>query len=82
MTVDDPGEDVGKISERIEIVEFAGLDQSSDGGPMLGAAIGTCEQRIFTIERDGTDRSFDGVVVEFDAAVVDEAGQSFPARGA
>jgi hypothetical protein len=25
--VDDPGEDVGEILERIDIVEFSGLDQ-------------------------------------------------------
>src|SRR4029077_4874320 len=47
---------------------------------MLGAAVGACEQCVLAIERDGTDRSFDSVVVEFDAAIVDEAGQAFPAR--
>ena len=36
-------------------------------------AIGPCEQSIFPVERDG-DGAFDGVVVELDAAVVDEAG--------
>ena len=35
---------------------------------------------IFPVERDGADRSFDGVVVELDAAVVDEPGQAVPAR--
>jgi|HubBroStandDraft_2_1064218.scaffolds.fasta_scaffold610789_1 hypothetical protein len=45
---------------------------------MFGAAVGTCEQGVFAIERDGTDGSFDGVVIEFDAAVVDEAGQALP----
>ena len=38
---------------------------------MLGTAVGTCEQ---------SDRSFDRVVVEFDAAIVDEARQAFPTR--
>ena len=47
---------------------------------MFGATIGTCEQRIFAIERDGADRSFDGIVIDLDAAVVDEAGQAFPSR--
>src|SRR5437879_13350933 len=47
---------------------------------MLGAAVRTCEQCIFPVERDGTDGALDGVVVEFDAAVVDEARQTFPAR--
>src|SRR5258708_30437117 len=47
---------------------------------MLGAAIRTCEQCIFPVERDGADGALDGVVVEFDAAIVDEARQAFPAR--
>ena len=47
---------------------------------MFGAAIGAGEQRILPIERDGADRSFDGIVVDLDAPVLDEAGQTFPAR--
>ena len=27
MTVDDPGEDVSQIAERVDIVQLAGLDQ-------------------------------------------------------
>jgi hypothetical protein len=27
MTVDDPGEDVGEVAKRIDIVQLAGLDQ-------------------------------------------------------
>jgi len=27
MTVDDPGEDVGQIRERVDVIELAGLDQ-------------------------------------------------------
>jgi hypothetical protein len=76
MAVDDPGEDVDQVGERIDIVQLTGFDQRRDDGPMFGAAIGACEQRIFPVERDGTDGAFDGVVVEFDATVVDEARQA------
>jgi hypothetical protein len=31
MTLDDPGEDVGEVRHRIDVVEFAGLDERSDG---------------------------------------------------
>jgi hypothetical protein len=41
------------------------------------AAIRTCEQSIFPVECDG---AFDGVVVDFDSTIVDEARQAFPAR--
>src|SRR5580692_296764 len=47
---------------------------------MLSAAVRPCEQSIFPGERDGADGAFDGVVVELDAAIVDEARQAFPAR--
>jgi hypothetical protein len=80
MTVDDPGEDVGQIPERVDVIQFAGFDQSSDGGPMLGAAVRTPEQCILSVERDRADRAFNGVVVELDAAVIEEARQAFPAR--
>ena len=79
MTVDDPGEDVGQVGERIDVVQLTGFDQGCDGGPMFGAAVRTCEQRIFPVECDGADRPFDGIVVEFDAAVVGEARQAIPA---
>ena len=76
MTVDDPGEDVGQVHERVDIVQLAGLDQRGDGGPVFGATIRTCEQSIFPIERDGADGAFDSVVVELDAAIVDKERQA------
>src|SRR5450756_668637 len=47
---------------------------------MLGTAIRTREQSVFAVERDWADGALDGVVVEFDAAIVDEPRQPFPAR--
>lgn len=80
VTVDDPGKDIGPIAERIVVVEFAGLDQRCDGGPVVGAAVGAREQRIFPVLRDRADGSFDGVVVELDAAIVEKPGEALPAR--
>src|SRR5882757_9674430 len=80
MTVDDPGKDVGQIAKRIDVVEFAGFDQRSDSGPVLGAAVGAGEQCIIPVQRDRADGPFDGVVVELDAAVVEEPGEALPAR--
>lgn len=36
---------------------------------MFGAAISACEQSIFSVEHNRADGAFDGVVVEFDAAI-------------
>jgi hypothetical protein len=38
---------------------------------MLGASVGTCEQRVLPVERDRADGPLDGVVVEFDTAVIE-----------
>ena len=48
--IDQLGEHVGQIGLRIDAVEFAGLDERGDAGPILGALIVTGEQRIFAIE--------------------------------
>src|SRR5665213_1122548 len=52
MTVDDSGENIREIAERIDVVEFTGLDQPCDGGPVVGAAVRASEQSIFPLQRD------------------------------
>jgi hypothetical protein len=47
---------------------------------MLGASVGTSEQRVLPAECNRADAALDGVVVEFDAAIIDEARQALPAR--
>ena len=37
MTIDDPGEDVGQVHERVDIVQLTVPDQQGDGGPVFGA---------------------------------------------
>src|SRR5260370_21924734 len=80
MAVDNLDEDVGEVGVRVEAAELAGLDQRSDDRPVLAAVLGASEQRIFAIEGDRADCSFDRVGVDLDAAVVEEAGQTLPAR--
>ena len=46
MTVDDPGENIREIAERIDVVEFTGLDQRCDGGLVVGAALAFGEDRM------------------------------------
>src|SRR5207248_8723721 len=49
-------------------------------GPVFGAAVRACKQRIFSVERDRTYGAFDRVVVEINATIIDEARQALPAR--
>ncbi|MHC2440300.1 hypothetical protein ACVMB0_007675 [Bradyrhizobium sp. USDA 4451] len=79
MAVDDPDEGIGQIGKRIDVIQLTGFDQGGDDGPVLGAAVGACKQRILPVERNRADRALDGVVVELDAAIIDEARQPLPA---
>lgn len=46
MAVDDAGDGVGEVGERIDAVELAGLDQGGDDGPVFRAAVGAGEEGI------------------------------------
>ena len=80
MAVDDLGDDVGEIGRRIDGVELTGFDQRGDDGPVLAAAVGTGEERVLAVQRNRSDRSFDHVAIDLDAAVIEEADQAVPAR--
>jgi hypothetical protein len=72
MAVDDTGDDVGKVAVRLDLDKLASLDQRSDHRPVLGTAVGAGEECIFTVERDRADGALDGVVVDFDPAIIEE----------
>ena len=57
---------------RLDPVEFAGLDQGRDDGPVLCSRIMTREECVFTVQGDGTDGALDRVVIELDAAIARE----------
>ena len=80
MAVDDACEHVGEIGLRIDAVQLAGLDQRGDHGPVLAAAIGAREESVLAIEGDRADRTLDGVGVDLDPAVVEEAREAVPVR--
>ena len=80
MAVDDLGDDVGEISVGIDAVEFAGFDQRCDDRPILGTAIGAGEQRIFAIQCNRPDAPLHDIGIDFDAAVIEEVGETVPTR--
>ena len=55
MTVDDPGQDVGEIGKRVDVVELAGFGQGGDHRPMFGTTVGSGKERVLAIELDATD---------------------------
>jgi hypothetical protein len=68
-----------EIGEGLDVVELGGGDEGADRRPAVGAAVGSGEQVVLAAERDGTDRALDGVGVEFDAAIIEEAAEDVPA---
>jgi hypothetical protein len=50
--IDEFGEHVGEVSLWIDAVQFAGLDERSNAGPILRPRIVAREQRIFSIENN------------------------------
>lgn len=79
MAVDDLADDIAEVGVRVDVIALARFDQRGDGGQTLAAAIGSCEQGILAIEDNGADGAFYFVGVDFDASIVDEAGQALPA---
>ena len=80
MAGDDAGDCVGEVGIRIDAVKLRGFDQRGDCRPVLSTAVGAGEERVFPIEGDWSDRAFDHVGVDLDAAVVEEAAKSSPTR--
>src|SRR6266404_6174475 len=68
--IDELGKHVGEVGLRIDAVQFAGLDERRDAGPVFRTLIVTGEECILAIEYNGTDASFDDVGVELDAAII------------
>jgi hypothetical protein len=64
------------------VIELCGSGEGADGCPSNAAAVRAREQMVFAPERDGPDGALDWVVVELDAAVIEEAGEGGPARRA
>lgn len=78
----DGGQRSGEPCVGIDGVKFAGLDERGDHRPVLRACVVTCEESVLAVECDGADGAFDGVAVDFDAAILEETGQSMSAPSA
>ncbi len=69
-----------EIGEGLDLVELGGGDEGAEGCPSGAAAVGPGKQVVLATERNGADGAFDRVVVEFDATVIEESGEGWPAR--
>jgi len=78
VAVDDGCEDTGQIVVQLDFVEFAGLDERREYGPVLGACIVAREERVLSLQGDC---AFDSVAVHLDAAIAEEQDQPVPVFG-
>lgn len=74
--ISDAGVGVAQPSFGIDLVEPGSLDEAVDRGGAVAAVIGAREQPVLATDRDAAQRSFGGVVVDLEPAVVDVAGVS------
>jgi hypothetical protein len=61
------------------MVHVAGLEPRIDHDPVLGTRIVALEEGSLAVEIYGADRTFDRVVVELDATIIEKAREGFPA---
>ena len=69
-----------EIGEGLDVVELCGGYEGANGRPSAAAAVRSREQMVFAPECDGPNGALDRIVVEFDASVVEESGEGWPAR--
>jgi Transposase IS66 family len=67
-----------QVGEGLDVIELCSGDEGTDRRPAGHTAIGSCEEVVLSAERDRADGAFDGVGVEFDAAVINEAAKAAP----
>src|SRR5260221_4325398 len=79
MAVGHALQDVPQIGEGLHVVELCRGDEGANDSPSLSATIGAGEQMVLAPKRDGSDRTFDGIVVELDTAVIQELTKGRPA---
>ena len=80
ISFDHAREHVVEISVRLDAVQFAGFDQRADDCPSIAATIAPGKEMVLAAERHGADSTLYWIGVELDAAIVEEAGQTFPPR--
>lgn len=78
VAVEDGAEGGGEIVDRVYAGHLAGGDQRGEHGPVLGADLVACEERVFPRQGDRPDLIFDRVCVQLEGAIVQEADQSGP----
>jgi hypothetical protein len=77
-TVGELGEHGGEIGQQGHVVQGGGAQEAVEGRGAAGGVVGSGEEVVLATERDVADLALAEVVVEVEAAVVEEAGERVP----
>lgn len=81
MTSDDGREGGRQPGVRTCAIQLAGLDKRGDDGPVLGPCVVAREEGVLAAQGDGTDGPLNGVAVDLDAAIGQEAAKAVSVLG-
>jgi len=79
VTIGHASQDIGEPGIGFDAIELRRFDQRAEESPAFSTAIAAGEQVVLAAEGNRSDRSFNRVGVEFDAAVIEEPGEACPA---
>ena len=75
MACHDAADDVGQVGLRVEAVELAVSISEATIAQCSAPAVGAGEEAVLAGERQRSDGAFNGLGLELDTAVVQEAGE-------
>jgi len=73
MAIDHALKDVLQVGIGLDIVELRSFDERADGGPPLPTPVRTGKHMVLAPKRHRSDGTLDGIVVEFNPAIFEEA---------
>src|SRR3954463_2872805 len=76
--IDELGQHVSQVGMRIDAMQFAGLDQRGEHGPVFCPFVRTSEECVFSVESNWAPAALDSIGVDLDAAIVEEVQQPLP----
>ena len=76
--IDELGQHVGQIGFGIDAVQLASFDQRGEHRPVFRSFVAAGKQSIFSVQSNRANAALDGIGVDLNAAVVEEARQPIP----
>ncbi len=81
MVGDDGAEGHCQPSLSIHAVQLADLDKRGDDGPVFDTGVVTGKECVLLVQCNRTENPLDGIVVELDAAIIQEQLEPGPVFG-